>query len=302
MDSSLVVLATMSGDTDRDGDLDAMVAAVRSRGADCRAVAWDDPDFDWSRAALVVVRSTWDYWRRLDEYLGWVRRVAQATRLANPAEVIEWNTDKHYLGELAAAGVPVVPTVFAEPGRAPAFPDAEEIVVKPAVSAGARDSARYRRSQRGLAEAHVRMIHDIGRTALIQPYLRRIADGERALIYLDGAFSHAVRKGPVITEPGVIDNDRVAHPDPVDHVPSREEFATAERALAACPGSGGLLYARVDLALDDAGRPVVMELELVEPDLFCARSQAALRNFAAAVERWLPGRRTGPAAADAVRA
>jgi glutathione synthase/RimK-type ligase-like ATP-grasp enzyme len=169
------------------------------------------------------------------------------------------------------------------------LPEDRAFVVKPSVSAGARDTARYEPSQRALAEEHVRMLHASGRTAMVQPYLDRVSEGERALIFLGGSFSHAVRKGPVITEPGVIDNDRVPHPDLVPHSPSGEELATAEKALAVCPHPSDLLYARVDLILDDHDRPVVLELELVEPNLFCSYAEPALRNFADAVEQRLTG-------------
>jgi glutathione synthase/RimK-type ligase-like ATP-grasp enzyme len=280
----LVVLATAVGEVDFDDDLDAMVQRLRSMGLNCQAVAWDEPDFDWSTTTLVVNRSTWDYCGRLEEYLAWTRRVSAVTALSNPAQVIAWNTDKRYLNDLVAAGVTAVPSRFSAPGEATTFPESGDFVVKPAVSSGAKDTARYGQEQRAAAEEHVRMLHASGQVAMVQPYLTRISEGEGALVFLGGAFSHAIRKGPLLTESGVIDNNRVAHPNLVDYTPSDAELAIAAQALSACLNSDDLLYARVDLAVGEDGTPVVLELELTEPNLFCTRSEAAMANFANAVQ------------------
>src|SRR6266508_2961870 len=129
------------------------------------------------------------------------------------------------------------------------------------------------------------MLHATGRTAMVQPYLPQIAQGERALVFLDGRFSHAVRKGPVLVQTGVIDNDRMPHPDLTRHEPTRTELELAARALAAAPvAPADLLYARVDLALDASGEPVLMELELIEPNLFLGWSPTGFSRFADAVQ------------------
>ncbi|THA52926.1 hypothetical protein E6R62_19910 [Streptomyces sp. A1136] len=174
----------------------------------------------------------------------------------------------------------MVPTRFVAPGEETPLPEDGHFVVKPAVSAGARDSARYTPAQHDLAARHIAALHRAGSTAMVQPYLTRIEEGERALVFLGGVFSHALRKGPVLGEAGVIDNAREAHPDLVPHQPSAAELALARAALAAVPGRDPLLYARVDLARADDGAPVVMELELVEPNLFTAHSRSGLERFA----------------------
>lgn len=131
------------------------------------------------------------------------------------------------------------------------------------------------------------MLLDQGRSAMVQPYLPLVEEGERALVFLaaeDGlTFSHAIRKQPVLTEPNVIDNFRDAHPGLAPHEPTGAEIRTALDALAAVPSPDTLLFARVDLALDDSRAPVVMELELIEPNLFLQSDPRALERFVSAV-------------------
>jgi glutathione synthase/RimK-type ligase-like ATP-grasp enzyme len=284
--SERVVLATSTGGLERDADLPLLLDALRAGGVDAQVVRWDEEGYDWAACDSVVIRSTWGYSGRLGEYLRWVDTVAAVTRLHNPAEVVRWNCDKRYLRDLADQGIPAVPTVFLAPGEEVDLPGYERFVVKPSVSAGARDSASYSAAQRSLAEAHVRALHAAGKTAMVQPYLSRIAEGERALVFLGGEFSHAVRKGPVLTDVGVIDNARVSHQDVMAHQPSDAEIELAASAIGAAPRADGLLFARADLALGDDGAPVVMELELIEPFLFLGHSPEGVHRFARTVEEW----------------
>ncbi|MED7949071.1 ATP-grasp domain-containing protein [Streptomyces sp. BE303] len=268
-----------------DADLPLILDALRAEGLAAEAVDWDAEAGRWDRFDLAVIRSTWDYAERIDEFLTWADTTARATRLWNPASVVRWNSDKRYLSALAGRGVPVVPTRFLEPGGSAHEEELPpgDIVVKPAVSAGSRDTARYEPGQTTDALRHARLLLDQGRTVMVQPYLRRVVEGERALVFLGGDFSHAIRKGPVLTEAGVIDNLRVAHPGVTPYEPTEAELRTARSALAALPAAGPLLFARVDLALDESGDPVVMELELIEPNLFLAHSPQGLERFTAAV-------------------
>ncbi|MEY9967978.1 glutathione synthase/RimK-type ligase-like ATP-grasp enzyme [Streptacidiphilus sp. MAP12-16] len=279
-----VILATSTVGLDKDVDLPLMVDALRARGVDAAAVRWDAADYDWSACERVIIRSTWDYADRLDEYLSWVDRVSAVTRLHNPAEVVRWSSDKRYLQDLADQGVPTAPTTFIAPGDDVALPANGQFVVKPTVSAGARGAARYTGDQVALAARHVRSLNAAGATAMVQPYLSRIAEGERALVFLGGSFSHATRKGPVLTDIGVVDNARVAHPDLVGHQPSAAEIELATAALRVAPSRDEVRVARVDVALADDGSPVVMELELIEPNLFLTHNPAGLRSFADMVQ------------------
>ena len=257
----------------KDRDFPLLVRELVAAGADAVAVHWDDPDVDWASFDLAVVRSTWDYSWRAEEFAGWLERCEKLTRVANPVGVLRWNMDKRYLGELAAAGVPTVPTSYLAPGEAPGdatdLPDDREYVIKPTSGAGARYAARYTPEDRETAVRHLARMHAEGFTAMVQPYVGSVdVFGERALQFFGGRFLHASRKGAVLTPKAAYDDDKVAHPDLEVWTPTPAELAVAERALAAVPDNSGLLYARVDLVLGDDGEPRVMELELIEPNLF----------------------------------
>ncbi|MGW5100481.1 ATP-grasp domain-containing protein [Streptomyces sp. NPDC004100] len=254
----------------RDTDLPELVRELREAGADAESRFWDDPDVDWSAYDLVVVRSTWDYAWRTAEFAAWVDRVDAATRLLNPAEVIHWNRDKRYVGDLAAAGVRTVPTRYIAPGSQAELPSEYEYVIKPASGAGARYAARYTPAEQDVAVRHLARLHAEGLTAMVQPYMSAVdTGGERALQYVGGRLLHASRKGAVLTPGTAYDAPRTPHPGLEQWQPTKDELALAEAALAAVPGgSERLLYARVDVVDGADGLPRLMELELVEPNLF----------------------------------
>jgi hypothetical protein len=266
-----------------DPDLPLASAALREAGCAVDVVRWDDPAVDWAAFDLAVVRSCWDYAGRLEEFLGWAETVP---RLANPVEVLRWNTDKVYLRDLERAGLPVVPTVW-DPSAADDLPDAPEWVVKPSVSAGSRDTARWDTPPAVLA--HVAELTGAGRTAMVQPYLTSVDDlGETAMLFIGGGFSHAVRKGPLLAPGEGVRQDRNSRGDlrPVAPTPAQREVAQA--VFDAVPGlvgvDGAPLYARIDLVQDADGRPVVLELELTEPSLFLPQAPDAAANLVRAVE------------------
>lgn len=253
----------------KDRDLPGLVEALRAAGAEAVAVPWDDPATDWGACDLVVIRSTWDYSWRAAEFVAWAERTDKVTRLANPVQVVRWNTDKRYLGDLAAAGVPVVPTRCLAAGDPVDLPADHEYVIKPTSGAGARFAARYTPDERETAVRQLERMHAEGLTAMIQPYLTNVdVSGERALQFFGGRFLHASRKGAVLARGTAYDDDKVSHPDLEPWTVTGAELAVAERALAAVPDAPELLYARVDLVDGEDGEPRVMELELVEPNLF----------------------------------
>ncbi len=251
---------------------------------DAEPASWDDPAVDWAAYDLVVIRSTWDYLLRREEFVAWTRRVP---RLLNPASVVGWNTDKIYLAELAGAGLPTVPTVFVRPGDPVDVPAAGEFVVKPAVSAGALDTARYADDGAAAAESHVARLHEAGRTAMIQPYVSAVdTHGETALLYIGGAYSHCVRKGPLLAPRGAAEVEGLFREESISaRVPEPAERALAERVLQAVPGgSDRLLYARVDVLPGPDGSPLLLELELTEPSLFLSHAPGAADRFATAIK------------------
>lgn len=300
--ASLVALATCAELPAGDPDDHGLPGALAAHGVRARWQVWDDPAIDWSRFDAVVVRSTWDYQLRRDAFLAWA---AGLPRVLNPLDVLAWSTDKSYLADLAGAGLPVVPSAFAPPGATPDLPAAGELVVKPSVSAGSKDTARFCATDRAAALALVGAIHASGRTAMVQPYLASVdARGETALVYLDGAFSHAVRKGPLLAA-GVQPTDALfAAEDITPRRATGQERAVADEVIGVVAQRfGALAYARVDLVAGAGDRPVVLELELAEPSLFLAHDPRATERLAAAIARRAGAARpTRPAAARAPRA
>jgi glutathione synthase/RimK-type ligase-like ATP-grasp enzyme len=268
----MIALATCSYFPKGDDD-DALLAAALP---EARWAVWDDPQIDWDAFDFVVVRSTWDYQGRHDEFLEWAHSVP---RLLNPPEVIEWNTDKRYLAEVPGA----VDTTFLAAGETFSAPGAE-YVVKPSVSAGSRDTARFAPGEDARAEALVERIHASGRTAMVQPYLHTVdSDGETALLFFDGVFSHAVRKGPLLT-PGADPHDDVFAPENITpREPRDDERILGERVIGYVRERfGDLAYARVDVVGGVDG-PRLLELELTEPSLFFRQGDRAAERFAAAI-------------------
>lgn len=280
-----VLLATSAHLPEGDEDAALLLAALAERGVTGRWAVWTDPAVDWS-AALVVLRSTWDYAGRRAQFLAWTRGVP---RLANAADVVAWNTDKTYLADLRAAGVPIVPSAFAAPGEPVPLPGEGEFVVKPAVGAGSRGAGRFRAARADDAREHAAALHAAGRTVLVQPYLSAVdTEGETALIFVDGAFSHAVRKAALLAADTAhaVDGTNLYLPESMSPaVADDAQRAVAEQALAAVRTrfAGEPLYARVDLLPSPDG-PVVIELELTEPSLFLSYpGPEAAARFAAAI-------------------
>lgn len=280
-----------------DEDLEPLAAALADEDIAAEVAEWDEPRVDWAAFDLAVLRSTWDYAERLAEFLAWTERVSRLTVLLNPAAVVRWNTDKHYLRELAAAGVPVVATRFIEPKANAAAAlaaflareRAAELVVKPAIGAGSRDAARYRRSELAAATAHAGRLLEAGRSVMLQPYLDQVErDGETALIYFGGRFSHAVRKGPLLTAGGGMVNGLFAPEQISPRSPSAAQLDVAQRALAALPFAADPVYARVDLLGSASGGPLLLELELTEPSLFLAGAPGGAARLAAHLRDQLP--------------
>jgi O-ureido-D-serine cyclo-ligase len=285
-----------------DEDLPPLLRAFAAAGARAEITDWDDGEVDFRRFDLALLRSAWDYTERLPEFLAWVERVAGVTLLLNPPPVVRWNSDKHYLRNLARGGVPVVPTTFVDAGAEPrtvleeflAHDSCTELVAKPAVGAGSRDARRHARTATEEILGHLRPLLAAGRSMMLQPYLERVdRDGETALVFIEGRFSHAIRKGPLLPAGAPSTAGLFAPEEITPRSPSAEELAVAECAVAQLP-FGELLYARVDLIRDAAGGPRVLELELTEPSLFFAYAGSAASRFAAAaLARLASAGRTG---------
>ncbi|MCH8150635.1 MAG: hypothetical protein IH987_22125, partial [Planctomycetes bacterium] len=179
--------------------------AFRDKGVELFHPAWDDPGFDWTACDAALIRTTWDYQDRHDEFLAWARRVDSVIPLYNPLAVVEWNTNKTYLRDLANRGAPTIPTVWLHAGT---LVDLQTVLakqgwdrafLKPAIGATARETLPFRVDAEGLSAAERHLARLLPREALLlQPYLPRVeSEGELSLIYIEREFSHAVRKIPV---------------------------------------------------------------------------------------------------------
>jgi glutathione synthase/RimK-type ligase-like ATP-grasp enzyme len=245
---------------------------------------WTDPDVPWSDFDLVVANGAWDNIHHPAEFLAWADATAPVARVVNTPATLRWNLDKHYLVDLAAAGVATVPTLWlgaAEEatggleegatvsGALGAIPRGD-IVVKPTVSGGGFQTARYRGGEHREAQSHIGHLLAGGRGVMVQPYQAAVdAEGEGGLIFLAGQFSHAVRKGPLLRRDigprsGLWEFEEISalEPTPAQLTTARAALAAAEARL------GPTTYARVDLVPLDDGTPAVLELELLDPALF----------------------------------
>ena len=283
-----VALVTCADERYQEPEVHVAADALRAAGVSTDVVSWDE-DRDWGAYELVVVRTPWDYFDRVTQFLDWAARVERETSLVNPADVLRWNSHKGYLAEFTAKSVPTVPTRLV-PGPSTDVADQirevpwEEIVVKPAVDGGARHAWRGLRDDPSLSRVAERLTEH--GDVVVQPFVPAIVDGERSLVFLGGRFSHAVRKVP---KAGDYRSQRHLGGREVDHEPDSAELQVALAAMAAAPGR--LTYARVDL-VDWEGAPVLIELEVIEPDLFLRDVPERVDRFVEVVREELATART----------
>jgi glutathione synthase/RimK-type ligase-like ATP-grasp enzyme len=271
---------TYAGLPGLDPDDRLAVIELERRGASVSAKVWNDPAVDWEVAGIVVIRSTWDYHLHHQSFLSWVDRVADVTQIWNPPAVVRRNSVKTYLQDLERNGVPVVPTIWIEQGRSCDLGRLlrdrrwENAVVKPVVGLSTAGVRMVEPGDDG-AQAHLDALLLTG-GAMVQPFMPSVLSyGERALVYIGGAYSHAARK--TAFQPLAVAGEA----GEVAAVASPEERAVADRAIATL--AEPWLFARVDVIPDDEGEPVVIELELVEPSLFLSLGEGAPKRFADAL-------------------
>lgn len=269
------------------------VAELRQQGATVESAVWDSPLVDWQGYDAVVIRSTWDYTERAGDFEEWLAHLEhKGVPLWNPAPLVRWNMDKRYLLDLEDRGVATVPTLVIDRGSDVTLAEVavetgwEEMVFKPSVSASAARTARVRT---GEAASHETAFAALvaSRDMLVQPFVPEIVShGEWSLLFFGGEYSHAVRKR---TGTGDFRVQRELGGSLKSDVPRAALIAQAESIVDHLPGQW--LFARVD-ACERDGQLLLMELELIEPDLFLAYHPAAARRFASAVRHLVAGRRT----------
>jgi glutathione synthase/RimK-type ligase-like ATP-grasp enzyme len=280
----IVALATCAALPDLDADDQRLYHTMRAEGISTEIVVWDS-DADWSRYRACIIRSTWDYVPRQPEYVAWAEHVSTRTELWNPAPMIRWNSTKAYLKDLAEQGVPIVPTRWLSAGSGvdmaalvaeTGWPD---VVIKPVVSAGGNDTYCLDR-QSLLAEREALNALLAERDVMIQPFMASVRTvGELSLLYVDGRFSHAIRKVPSADEFRVHEH-RGGTQRRYEPTPEQRAFADALMQQLPWPA----LYGRVDLLLGAQGEPLLTELELTEPSMFLAYEPTAAQRFAQAIQ------------------
>lgn len=260
-----ITFVTASVTGGRDTDLPRLVAAAERAGLEADITIWDDPAVDWLSYDAVVIRSCWDYTARAVEFLGWA---ASVPNLHNSIDVLRWNTDKTYLRDLEAAGIPIIETRW-DVRDGDDLGDHDEWVVKPTVSAGSKDTARW--STAAEVHAHSADLLAAGRHSMTQPYIASVDDeGETALLFFGGVFSHAIRKAPMLVAGEGADLDRDDREQITERTPTAAQHEVAAAAIAELQDRFGQvpLYVRVDLVTDTDGSPLLIELEAAEPSLF----------------------------------
>lgn len=289
MSKAMIALVTASSARAHDKDMPELHESIHRLGAGVDVVEWDDPSVAWHHYDLVVLRSTWDYPRRLADFLAWADRVHRLGTLVNDADVVRWNTDKGYMLDPSLDGCPVVPTWRIEPGddshaAFAALRDrypAADIVVKPSIGSGGAYACRHGAdTPSSVPIGHADSILAAGYPVLVQPYFGSVdTDGETTLVYFDGAYSHAIRKGRML-HAGQAPSARPTPPTILACVATDDERAVANMILERLPFPGPLLYARIDLVRDQCGQPHVLELELTEPTLFLRHDPESANRFA----------------------
>lgn len=278
-----IALATSREYPELDEDSVPLLDALRSRGLRCEPRVWDS-GFDPAGARMCLIRSTWDYDSRREEFLSWARKTSDSTVLIPSLETVAWNTDKRYLQDLEARGVELVPTAWLAHGERLAdvmqAPGWERAVMKPAVAAGSRGLTRISLDGAAGVQSAADALLERG-AVLVQPFLASVeTEGELSLLYADGKLTHAVRKRPRT-------GDFRVQPEYGGtfalEEPGASELEAARTVLAALDEIPPV--ARVDLVTGDAGEALLMELELIEPRLFLRAAPDAAARYASAVAK-----------------
>lgn len=284
MPTPAVAIATCAEHPRLDDEGRLLLSALRELGIRAQPEIWtQQPAGGWDAYALVVLRSTWDYTLMPDRFLAWTREIGD--RLLNAPGVVAWNADKRYLVDLVERGLPAIATERIARG-APFAPPPGRFVVKPAIGAGSRGAAVFDEARHAAAREHVAALHAGGHDVLLQPYLDAVdgAEGEIALVFVEGELSHAMRKGPLLALDVPPEDDLFRQEDMRPAEPAGDVVALGRRVHGFVERRFGRpLYARVDVLRDAGGTPAVLELELIEPSLFLDHAPGSAQALARAI-------------------
>jgi len=281
-----IALASCHPLPEPDPDEAPLLLALREAGHHAQTIVWTDHSADLSAFDAIVIRATWDYHRAADAFLAWTSRAAAQSHLLNSPDVVRWNAHKSYLADLEQRGVPIVPTHWIAQGNPSELSAVlvqkqwRDFVIKPAISCGSFRCGRFNTEELDDANALLRTITQDG-DAMVQPYVRSIErGGERAIVWIDGTVTHVAAKSP-----------RFHGADesiPEVRAPREDESAFARDVIDAA-GFRDLLFARIDVMLDDQGAFMLSELELIEPSLYFPKWPAALPLMVRGIERRVAG-------------
>ncbi len=245
---------------------------------------WDDNSIEWSNYDAAIIRSTWDYTQNFEKYIEFIDNASNQTKLINNQEVLLWNLDKHYMKELSTK-ISTIPTTYIEKDNKSKLPEYPEYVIKPTISNSGKNSGRFQRKKDDIKASL--LLENILRTstAMIQPYIPSIdSQGEKSLVFIGGDFSHSIIKGAVLLPEG--ERSPIASTD-ANITPAKandSEIDFAYEVLSATPfDKSDLTYARVDIAKSDNEELMLMELELIEPNLFMSLYPDATGKLAEAI-------------------
>jgi len=270
-----------------DEDLAPLQEALDALGLRTEIAAWEEP-FNYAQTRLAVLRSPWNYTECFAQFDQWLSATSDCTTLLNPAEVVRFSLDKHYLGVLQARGVPIIPSRFIECGQTPEFNELDEFVVKPCIGAGSRGARRFAGGEFSSAAQHAENLLAQGMSVLVQPYLKAVDhSGETALIFFDGEYSHAIRKSALLDHSGTPVSGLFKPESITARDAQADEIEVATLALNALQLAEPLTYARVDLIRASDGSPQLLELELAEPSVFLSYAPASAKRFAETLKRRL---------------
>ncbi|KQX65660.1 RimK family alpha-L-glutamate ligase [Angustibacter sp. Root456] len=298
-DVGLIVASPDSQGVHPDHEITEVVGALEAAGLRTIVVPWT-ARVDWGNVRALVLKSPWDYSMRSEEFARWLDHVEDQAVVLNPPAIVRWNYDKRYLRALLAGGVNATPFVTVDSldrakealgdlGRA-------RVVVKPTVSAGSRHTGLFEASDLAALQLVARIL-ELGKTPMLMPALDAVErEGERGLVFFGGEFSHCGRKAPILARGGgylggqyteIVDRDE---PD-ADEIELGAHclrlIADVATGLGVAPRHATPLYARIDVARGQDGRPCILEAELFEPSYFTGLDPRAAPRFAAALQRYL---------------
>lgn len=279
-----------------DNDLPYLLNVSKRHGMLAKTCYWDDPSVDWSQFEAVILRSPWSYTYQIDQFVNWCRMVSEKTELINPFEIVNWNLNKHYLNDLADINIPIIPTQFYSSNISPenliqdfvSYCSTDDIVIKPTIGADSRGVGRFSKGNFDKAVKHIEKLFLNDQAIMVQPYIKTVnTKGEHNIIYIDGKFSHAIKKKALLNEEGTICTRTDDYLSEVK--PSDRELAIADECMFAIQElfslKNPLLYARFDMIKDSAGKPSILELELCEPFLSFSIVNEAADRFIQAIQK-----------------